>query len=46
MTDLYTHIGGRSGSVDANCFIGASLLRSLPRYAPVGQAVCGSDDSS
>jgi len=46
MSDTYTHIGARSGSVDANTFVGCTLMRSLPRYAPTGQAVTGDDDSS
>lgn len=45
MTSGFTHIGARVTSVDAVTEFACTLMRSLPRYAPVGQSVAAYDDS-
>ena len=45
LTSGYTHVGARVTSVDAATEFACMLLRSLPRYAPVGQSVAAYDDS-
>jgi hypothetical protein len=45
LTSGLTHIGARVSSVDTNVELACSLLRSMPRYAAVGQAVAAYDDS-
>jgi hypothetical protein len=45
LTDGFTHVGARVTSVDAATEFACSLLRSMPRYAPVGQSVAAYDDS-
>ncbi len=45
LTSGFTHVGARVSSVDTNVELACSLLRSMPRYAAVGQAVAAYDDS-
>lgn len=45
MTSGFTHIGARVTSVDAATEFACTLMRSMPRYAPVGQSVAAYDDS-
>jgi hypothetical protein len=42
----YTHVGARVASVDATTEFAAVIIRAMPGYGPVNQAVAYSDDAS